>query len=428
VNRLVDLTQLAAGAVVVEPALRVLEILAPDRMAASAHEPETHRGTSFGAGASLSSRTLFLTKLLFGFGWSRERAGRQALAALTGPQPRPAADANADPGDTREIVCLGDLLAVADLDGDSLSPRLRDRLTRAGALMVNLEGTIGSPGHELRPFQTLRGLRQLAGFTRRRNAGTWVSRVDPMRLAAFLEGLPPVAFNLANNHVLDDGNDGLLRTREAIDALGASAVGLRGDGDGGGRLVALGQDRSIGLVAVGFGHNHPLENEPNLRFKEVPYDLPWDELAAERQRLADQGARAFVVNLHWGYEHEHWPRPEQWRCVEELWRLGFDAIVGHHPHLVQPIVARRGHVAAFSLGDFIGGDRTIYNRFSAALSLQIGRAGDVAGVRAIPLVQTPYWAPRQRTMLLSEAPSLERRVWARLYASKIEPPLEGSFP
>lgn len=65
-----------------------------------------------------------------------------------------------------------------------------------------------------------------------------------------------------------------------------------------------------------------------------------------------------VVSLHWGDEYAADPTPWQRRVASELIEAGADVILGHHPHVLQPIeshAARDGRVGliVFSLGNFV---------------------------------------------------------------------------
>ncbi len=69
------------------------------------------------------------------------------------------------------------------------------------------------------------------------------------------------------------------------------------------------------------------------------------------------------------------------------------------------------------MGDFIGGDRTIWSRFSLMVALRFGAGGAVRG-ELVPLVQTPFWK-RHQTMLLADAPAFERAVFDRWFEAKM---------
>lgn len=359
----------------------------PALAARSAHEITTAAGGAFIRDASVRERLVFLARLLWSDGLRFE-----AASDVSSPEA---------PG---ALVFLGDFLHVGGLGPESLSAGLRRRLAGAGAIVVNLEGVVGDTAHELHPLFTARGLAQLAGW----DEETWVSRFTIDDLSAWARDLPNVWFGLANNHAYDDGDAGMRRTRADLEHAGFGAVEE-------GTVIEV-QGRRVGIVALTFGYNHGTPAEAQ-RFAAVPYAVDPARLRAQRDDLAARGADYFVASLHWGYEHEHRPRGEQHACVDTLWAAGFDGVVGHHPHVVQPIRREGAKWAAFSLGDFLGGDRTIVNRFSIALALDL--ASDPPRPIVWPLVQTPYFE-RARTMAVDEAPALERFVWRSVYGARVQ--------
>jgi poly-gamma-glutamate synthesis protein (capsule biosynthesis protein) len=59
-----------------------------------------------------------------------------------------------------------------------------------------------------------------------------------------------------------------------------------------------------------------------------------------------------VVQLHWGMEFEMYPRPEQLEVAHHIAELGADAIIGHHPHVLQPVEVYHGKPILYSLGNY----------------------------------------------------------------------------
>lgn len=60
-----------------------------------------------------------------------------------------------------------------------------------------------------------------------------------------------------------------------------------------------------------------------------------------------------VVFLHWGAEFQETPLPEQRHQAEELVDAGADAIIGCHPHAIQPHSIYKGKPIFYSLGNFV---------------------------------------------------------------------------
>lgn len=410
-----DQLELGFGRGIAGPLFAVLDAMAPRVARDASWEPDTHRGGSFVRDAPLWRRSVFLLKMLGTHGLGR-RAAIAALRAQLADRdpPRPTEEGP-------ELLFLGDLLAVDGLGSGTLSPGLRARLARADRLVINLEGVIGDTTHAIAPLLTPRGLVQMVQWNRGRGSSSWSSCLGAGDLRALLDGLPPVVFSVANNHTFDDGPAGFAATLAAIEAMGAAAAGVVDAQRDGGVLATVGEGK-VGFVAVGFGSNHPAGSEGRtLSFTDVPYQLPIERIAREIARLRAGGASYVVALLHWGYEHEHLPRPDLVACVEQLWDLGVQAVVGHHPHLVQPCAGSGRRLAAFSLGDFVGGDRTVFSRFGLALSVRLPPAGvdAIPAVRCIPLVQTPHHAAAHRTSLLEEASADDRALWDAVHQHKV---------
>jgi poly-gamma-glutamate synthesis protein (capsule biosynthesis protein) len=74
-----------------------------------------------------------------------------------------------------------------------------------------------------------------------------------------------------------------------------------------------------------------------------------------------------VVNIHWGTEYQRKENSEQDKLAQWLADAGADAIIGLHPHVVQPMLilhpkndSLKNVPVAFSLGNFISNQRERY--------------------------------------------------------------------
>lgn len=404
-GRVADVAQLGLGALVLRPVFRWLERAHPEALARTRHEPFASGDVPFVRAAGIVAKAAFVAKML-------GSDGGHATTTLA-----PAASRPPDVPDGPELLFTGDLLCPGRLDASSFTPALRGRIARAACLVVNLEATVGTRRHAIDPVLSLRGLRQLLAYERDPEDAGWVSRLDVEDVSAMLRVLavPRVVASVANNHTLDDGLAGFERSLALLRGLGVEVAGDARDDDGA-VLVDLGPHR-IGLVALAYGTNRAGDaGRVHLRFDDVPYRLSRTRMAAIARRLRARGATHVVALLHWGYEHEHEPAPEQRSCAGVLFAAGFSAVIGHHPHLLQRSEAPAGRWASYSLGDFVGGDRTIWSRFGGMVSLRFGPGGAVRG-EVLPTAQTPFW-DAQRTMLLEEAPVFERLVFDRFFADK----------
>ena len=59
-----------------------------------------------------------------------------------------------------------------------------------------------------------------------------------------------------------------------------------------------------------------------------------------------------ICVFHWDYDFELYPHPAHRQLAFELIDLGVDAIIGHHPHIVQGYEIYKNKPIFYSLGNF----------------------------------------------------------------------------
>lgn len=168
--------------------------------------------------------------------------------------------------------------------------------------------------------------------------------------------------SLANNHAMDAGMNGLKRTLDNLRAAGLLFVGAgktRAETEGPTYMDVRGV--RVAFFAYTYGTNKGMTKKkrdgPGVNMLRPDAE---DELAraATAVRKARLSADLVVVSLHWSDEYCTIPTLWQRRAAAELVEAGADVILGHHPHVLQPIesfIARNGRqgLIAFSLGNFI---------------------------------------------------------------------------
>lgn len=165
------------------------------------------------------------------------------------------------------------------------------------------------------------------------------------------------AVSLANNHALDRGPGGLARTAEVLAAAGVVAVGTVAAPVGRLRVGGL----EIGLAAACWGLNTPGAAAPVVVLPGLARARRGAEVGLEPAAVAAralEGAALRVLLLHWGHEFECWPSRAQVEVAERLVDMGWDLVIGSHPHVAQPVrgVHRPGRTpawVAFSLGNAV---------------------------------------------------------------------------
>ena len=258
----------------------------------------------------------------------------------------------------------------------------------------------------------------------------------PADLPSALRAIGFTVLSTANNHAFDQGRGGLRETLDRLRAEGLVALGS-GEDRAMAESVRILERQGFRVAFLGFTDLFNLDlnrkaTEPWVRFLDL-------EPALLAVREARSQADLVVVSLHWGNEYQHLPTKRQRYIAHALVQAGADVILGHHPHVLQPIeiqeVAGRKALVAYSLGNFISNQDRMYradlfpvasgdNRDGAALTLRFERRpgadgrerAELAEVNAEPLWTENNWgsaAPRREIRVIRVA-AAEARVRGEL--------------
>lgn len=249
-------------------------------------------------------------------------------------------------------------------------------------------------------------------------------RGDPPRLGAprsVATALSSAGFDivsLANNHAWDQRDVGLRDTMEALSSAGIVAVGAHPERARAPGPVLVERD-GVRVAFLAFTVN--IQGYAGRRRPLVRVSV-WDEVAARRAlRRARREADVVVVSMHWGLAYRHDHRFEQRTLARWLVRRGADVVLGHGPHVLQPVErvrSRRGQaLIAYSLGNLISNQGYLFHprrrvRAERALRTPATRDGvwlrvtvevpgpgqvRVASVSAVPLwTHNNYWDEARR--------------------------------
>lgn len=161
----------------------------------------------------------------------------------------------------------------------------------------------------------------------------------PDELASSLQAAGVDVLTTANNHCLDRGADGLIRTMETLDALGVMRAGtyLSPEDRATARVAEVNGIR-VGIIAHTFSVNR---NERLMSSEQRTYMVA--RLNDEDAVLEDialckaAGAEFIIAFMHWDEEFQAEPTRATRQTAKWLLENGVDAIIGSHPHVPQPV-------------------------------------------------------------------------------------------
>lgn len=114
-----------------------------------------------------------------------------------------------------------------------------------------------------------------------------------------------------------------------------------------------------------------------------------DEIAAQIQRLRDEGADHIVVQFHAGFQFSERPSAALRRISRDAIDDGADLVVSHHPHVLQGFEWYRGRLIAHSLGNLLF-DQDFLTTYPSAMLRVVADGTGVLEARVIPVMLVDY--------------------------------------
>ena len=188
--------------------------------------------------------------------------------------------------------------------------------------------------------------------------------------------------NLANNHSIDQGREGLIDTKQNIEKTGMIPIGAGQNMTEASQPVLIASEpRHVWIVP---SLRLALENYAYLTDAPCVSQEPMDSLLERVFRLRRTDSTAvIIVSLHWGGEHTLQPVPRQRHEAHQLIQAGADILVCHHTHTLQTIEDFQGRKIYYSIGNFIFDQHKSLNSRACIVRLRIRK--DDLQVETIPI-------------------------------------------
>lgn len=184
---------------------------------------------------------------------------------------------------------------------------------------------------------------------------------------------------LANNHIYDNGDEGLQRTMDVLTQKNLLYTGVRKSEKDKKYIV-----QDINGIKVGF-FNYVYETEivDGLKsingiavseeseslinsFQEADPQSLYDDVKEILVGMKEEGAEYIIAYMHWGVEYQTQENSYQDAIAKELCDMGIDALIASHPHVIQPVDllessdGKHKMVCAYAIGNHLSNQRTEY--------------------------------------------------------------------
>ncbi|MDI1322104.1 MAG: CapA family protein [Algoriphagus sp.] len=223
---------------------------------------------------------------------------------------------------------------------------------------------------------------------------TFNFKATPYKVQTLIEAKVTVA-NLANNHVLDFDQAGLIETLETLDNAGIKYVGAGLTlADAEAPVILLKNGIRIGVL--GITDNEPTWKagiEPGTNYIDIGNENDRNRILLSIGNLRKE-TDIVIVSIHWGPNMVEEPFPEFIRFAHEMIDHGANLIHGHSAHIFQGMEKYKSGLIMYDTGDFVDDyvvEPELRNDLSAFFVLTADKTGLVS-LSLIPVRIVDYQA------------------------------------
>ena len=174
--------------------------------------------------------------------------------------------------------------------------------------------------------------------TNKEGTGAFQFRVSPSSLRHFRHF---EFYGCANNHTMQHGEEAYNQTIESLEELGAKTFGSIIKKT----QVFLHQGRTVSVT--GFSQRVDSFSDSPLYW----YNPEYRDIQNELANIPQDAYK--IVYVHWGNEFINYPSSQQKRFAHWLVDIGFDIVIGMHPHILQGYEVYNEKYIFYSLGNFV---------------------------------------------------------------------------
>lgn len=203
---------------------------------------------------------------------------------------------------------------------------------------------------------------------------------------AFAVALKHTGFDIffqANNHAADRGSKGMKRTIDFLDSIGVKHAGSYKSDETRQLyypLMIIKNGMRIAFLNYVYDTNGLPVTSPNI-VNLIDTNLIKRDLRRTKLYKPD----IIIAQMHWGDEYDTTPSPQQKKMAALLLQQGVRIVIGHHPHVIQPLVIEQenGDIKSaiyYSLGNFISNQQRIHTDGGMLAEIVISKKDDVSPV------------------------------------------------
>ncbi len=197
---------------------------------------------------------------------------------------------------------------------------------------------------------------------------------SPYALADAIQQSGVDLVTMANNHILDRGETAIQNAIRYYEKIGMEYTGSFKSREDRNQIRVIETDEGISVAFLSYTYG--TNGIPTPAGKDYLVNrMDWEQIKQDVQK-AEKLADVTVLSYHFGSEYERFASSEQKQLAQYAANMGVEVVIGHHPHVLQPLEWLEGKdgnqtLVAYSLGNFLSGQNTLYRRIGGMLQFSI---------------------------------------------------------
>lgn len=266
------------------------------------------------------------------------------------------------------VFCLGQASSQVRTTQDSIPATLSCDLQILGDLYLSAAGLqeTGTTMDQPTIFEGVKNLLETCETNVVNFEGSATEAIVPWESKQYLLKMPPLVprllkkvhidiLTLANNHSMDFGLSGLSDTLSAAQSAGLTTVGANLTHEETLKPLRIESTSGIKICIAAFSSTFPKSFWSDQTRGGTTYASP-----KNISFVLDQCGQDFKIAIfHWGTERSNEPHLLQKTLAAVAIDSGADLVIGHHPHVLQPLEYYRGKPVIFSIGNFVFNSRPL---------------------------------------------------------------------
>ncbi|MDX8046324.1 CapA family protein [Gracilibacillus sp. S3-1-1] len=212
---------------------------------------------------------------------------------------------------------------------------------------------------------------------------------SPFEIGDTLQDVGVDIVTMANNHTLDRGEQAIRNAVNYYNEIGMAYTGS---------FISEEDNETIrvldvkGITVAFLSYTYGTNGMPVPDRKDYLVNLIDKQAIENDVKKANNLADMTIVSYHFGDEYQRLPNQEQQDLAQFAADLGVEVVIGHHPHVLQPVDWVEGKdgnqtLVAYSLGNFLSGQYELYQRIGGIFQFSAKKDGTTI------TVDTPVFLP-----------------------------------